>query len=331
MNETSLPGQIKAAVLSIQGHAITRMLLRGVVTAVLLAWVAFRVDFQSVGQLLRHARGDLLLLGFGVYLLGMIAATWRWQILLRGLGIAQSLLPLTRIFFVSFFFSMFLPSSIGGDVARMVLLNPDGSKREDIVSSVLVDRLIGLAVIIAGGLCAALTLPIARENTDVMLTLLLMSGAFLAGLALLFNRFLLRHLGRFLPQRVQERFQQPVVRVYNSIVSFRRSPQSIFGAVVASVLLQVATCLSVYFAGLAFGVQVSVLVYFALIPIGLAITTLPISINGLGVQDQAMLLLFAAVSVPADQALTLSLYMHLLRNAVGIMGGVWFLLSKGRE
>jgi hypothetical protein len=305
-----------------QAHPLARFALRALVTVVLVVWVLLSVDIQSVGALVQQAHLGWLLLGFGIFLLGMIVTAWRWQILLGGLGIRQPLPRLVHIFFVSFFFSMFLPSSIGGDVARMVLLNPEGSRRADIVSSVLADRLIGLAVIIVGGLLAVLALPALRDNPQLMGTLLLIGGAFVAGMALFINRSLLVWLARLLPRNLRAWLAGPLTQVYASLMSFRHSPGALGGAVATSVLLQIATCLSVYCAGVAFDVDASVLAYFALVPVGLAITALPISINGLGVQDQAMLVLFGAVGVAAPQALALSLYMHLLRNAVGIIGGI---------
>lgn len=327
---TSFSGSLKAVVGSFRANRAAQVAVRAVLTVLLLAWVALSVDMQSVSELISRAQGGWLVLGFGVYLLGMESAVWRWQMLLAGLKIRQPLVALTRIFFVSCFFSMFLPSSIGGDVARMVLLKPEEAQREDVVSSVLMDRLLGLAVILVGGLGAALALPLVREQGNVMATLLLFCGLFLLGLLVLASRGLLSRLSQLVPATLRARLAGPVVRVYNSLASFQQCPKAMLGAVIASVVLQIATCVSVFFAGLAFGVQANMLVYFALIPIGLAVTTLPISINGLGVQDQAMLLLFAAVGVPATQAIALSLYMHLLRNAVGLIGAGWFVISRER-
>jgi len=305
-----------------------KVLIRVVVTALLLAWVVFRVDIQQVGSVIRMADGSWLMVGVVVYFVGMMCAVWRWQILLHALSITQPFLRVTRLFFVSCFFSMFLPSSIGGDVMRMVLLTPSMAKREVAVSSVLLDRLIGLAVIIVGGLCAALALPIVRNDPGVMATLAITATLFILGLAPLFSRPLLSFLLVCLPFGLRSRLHGPVNSVRDSFVSLRQHPKALFGAIGTSILLQIAVCISVYLAGRAFDIQAGLLIYFALIPIGLAVTALPITINGLGVQDNVLLLLFSAVGVSATEVVVLSLYMHVLRNGVGVLGGLLFALPR---
>ncbi|HEY3231214.1 MAG TPA: lysylphosphatidylglycerol synthase transmembrane domain-containing protein [Roseiflexaceae bacterium] len=310
---------------------MVKTIVRVVLTTLLIAWVASKVDFQQVGALIRTAHVGWLVLGFFVHLIGMGCAALRWQMLLRGMGIRQSFLRLARLILVGSFFNMFLPSSIGGDITKMVMLSSDPAQREIAVSSVLMDRVVGMAVVIIVGLGAALALPVVRTDPRVMTALLIICAVFAAVMAMLFNRRLLALLSRLLPGGVRARLSAPASRIYDALAMLRRHPGALLGSVGASLLLQITVCCSVYMAGHAFGIETEPLAYFALVPIGLAITALPISINGLGVQDNAFVLLFAIVGVTAAPALSLSLYVHLMRNSFGLIGGALFALSNGRS
>jgi uncharacterized protein (TIRG00374 family) len=88
---------------------------------------------------------------------GWVARGGRWQALVRALGYRVSLARLIRLELIGTFFNHMLPTAIGGDVARTVLLTRDGPDYAHGASSVLADRVVtsfvgacvGLAVLAA--------------------------------------------------------------------------------------------------------------------------------------------------------------------------------------
>ncbi len=305
-------------------------LLRLILTAAMLAWIIRGVDTQQIGGVLARANPAWLALGAGVNLLSVVLAAWRWQRVLAGLGVLKRLPQVTRLVLVGTFFNMFLPSSVGGDVMKMVLIAPDTARREVAVSSVLMDRVIGLAVTIGVGLVAVLLLPRVWAEPAVIATLALAVVVFCVGMVTIFNRGLIDLAGRIAPRRIWERAGPLLLRLHESLMVIGRSPRILLETAGISVLRQVAICLSVYFAGLGFGLGLPPLAYFATVPIAVAITALPVAINGLGLQDNALIFLLAGVGLGAAEALSLSIFLHLLRNTVGLLGGLLFALTRGR-
>ena len=308
-----------------------KILLRVLVTVLLLGWLLFSTDFDQLKEVTRAAHGSWLFLGVTAYLISMGVTVLRWQILLQGLNMPQPFWRLARIFLIGCFFNMFLPSSIGGDVMKMVLLTPDIAKREVAISSVLMDRVVGLASIIGVGLCAALALPAVRSDMRIVSTLAFTCICFVLALAVLVYQPLFTRLIGWLPKRLHKRLAGPVTRVYDSLGPLRQNPQVLVRAMGASVVLQLGVCISMYFAGQAFGVEAGLLAYFALIPVGLAVTALPISINGLGVLDNMLVLLFSTIGVPQLKVFVLSIYLHLMQNGLGILGGILFAGQRNRQ
>lgn len=303
--------------------------LRLTLTAALLAVLLNQVDLASVAEVFGAANLGWLALGVGVYLLSIVCSAWRWQVLLHAMGFRFRLLPILRLVLSGAFFNMFLPSSVGGDVMKMVLIAPELEQREAAVSSVLMDRVVGLAVTIVVGLLAVLLLPSIWSNTAMLISLGLALLVFSAGSFALFSRPLLDLVARLTPGAIWRRVGPHVLRVHGSLMLAARQPAALARAAAISGLRQVAICLSVFCAGQGFGLGLGPLVYFATVPIAVAITALPIAINGLGLQDNALLLLLGGFGLAGAQILGLSIYLHTVRVGIGLLGGVVFAFTRG--
>lgn len=305
--------------------------LRFVLTAAMLAWLTTQVDLGSVVGVIAAANPLWLLIGVCVNLFSIVCASWRWQQLLLGLGFRIPLMRLLRLVLSGAFFNMFLPSSVGGDVMKMVLVAPDLEQREAAVASVLMDRVVGLAVTIGVGLVAVLLLPSVWSNAPLLISLGLALLVFTIGAIAMFSRPLIELAAQLAPSFVWRWVGPPVLKIHGALVLMAGRRDLLARAAAISVLRQFAICLSVYCAGLGFGLELGPIAYFATVPIAVAITALPIAINGLGLQDNALLLLLGGFGLTAAQTLSLSVFLHALRNGTGLLGGVVFALTRRRN
>jgi uncharacterized membrane protein YbhN (UPF0104 family) len=146
--------------------------------------------------------------------------------------------------------------------------------------------------------------------------------------AALFSRRLITLVARLTPAFLWRRIGDKVLKVHQSIADLRGRPDVLLGAATISGLRQVAICAAVYCAGQAFGIAAGPVAYFAIIPIALAITVLPFAINGLGLQDNALILLLGTVGVSSAEALSLSIFIHVMRNLTGLVGGLVFAAGR---
>ncbi|MCS6881473.1 MAG: lysylphosphatidylglycerol synthase transmembrane domain-containing protein [Oscillochloridaceae bacterium] len=307
-----------------------KVVVRALVTAVLLGWLFIQVDVTGIGGVFAKTRPLWLALAAVLNLVSFALLIWRWQVLLIGAGVRQPFVQLTRVTLISTFFSMFLPSSIGGDVVKMMLLAPDTARREAAISSVVIDRVVGMAVTIIVGIVAVLFLPVVWSDSAVIGTLAAATLIFVLGVVALFSRTLFRWMTRLTPRFLWRHVGEQILKTHQSLLGFRRQPGVLLAAGAISVLRQVVICVSVFCAGQAFGIAAGPLAYFATIPIALAITVLPVTISGLGLQDHAMVLLLATVGVAAAEALSLSIFLHVMRTFVGLTGGLWFAIGRRR-
>lgn len=302
--------------------------LRIILTLVLLAILFSQIEIDSVAAVLDQANPIWLIAGALITLLTALCAAWRWQVILAGSGLKLPFLHVLRLTLTGSFFSMFLPSSVGGDVTKMVLLASDAQRRELAVSSVLLDRVIGMAVTIVLGIGAVALLPSIWGNQAVLLTMGIALLIFCVGAAALFNARLIRLLAWLTPKFIWRRGGDLIERIHNAVLLVGAQPRVLLAAAGISLLRQVITCVAMFCAGIAFQVPSALVVYFAVIPISLAITVLPISINGLGLQDNALMMLFGAAGVGAAYAVSLSIYLHALRIMISLIGGLVFAFTQ---
>ena len=248
----------------------------------------------------------------------------RWWILLRGHGFA---VPFGRIFFVNYagvFFNNFLPGGVGGDLTKMILASSGEERKAAVVGTVLLDRVIGLAVLILLG--AACLVPFAGRFPDGRIPGLVfgLAGAVIAGYLAYFSPPVRRLLGS------RGGVWASLDGVFRSANEKKRLTAAVAGL---SVVSQVASILIIYGLGRSLGITATPLWnFFVFEPIIFIVTAMPISMGGWGVQEGAYQQLFAGFGgMDPNQAIALSVLFKLSSILVSIPGGLLFALGAARR
>jgi hypothetical protein len=95
------------------------------VTVVLL-WALLRMlDLVALRNLFLDLPVWFYFLPLAVILGGQVAYAWRWRLLLRASGVSVPFTVVIRQYFVGIFVNNFLPSTVGGDAAKVIFLGRD--------------------------------------------------------------------------------------------------------------------------------------------------------------------------------------------------------------
>src|SRR3954447_10041915 len=124
-----------------------RVALTLVVSAAAVAYIVYKVDIGKTLSILGDASVPWLIASIVMTLITVPPMAWRWQQLLSVRGIHEGVPWLTRTYFVSYAWGQILPTSVGGDAARII----ETSRRHPgqitpVTGSVLVERALGGAV-----------------------------------------------------------------------------------------------------------------------------------------------------------------------------------------
>jgi uncharacterized protein (TIRG00374 family) len=294
--------------------------------AVSVAGLLVIVLTQDLGQALQALSeiqwipflGALLLL-----LSGSLVRAYRWGCLVWALGVRVSWWRLVRLYFVGAFFSQFLPTGVGGDAVKMYELSRDDHQAAAAISSVLVDRFLGLFVLFA---MALLALAGSYDLVDSRIRLLIavVFVGSLLGVALLLQRTWIESWGRRLGlERLLGRIN--ILReLYESI--HRYGIAALSKATAASVVWNLVLILSYYLLGRAVGIDLSLGTYFLLVPIISAVLLVP-SVGGLGVRENTTVLLLKQVAVKEPQALALALAYDITLWITALIGAALYFVQ----
>lgn len=310
------------------------ILLRLAIAFAIIAYLLTRkeMDFDhSIHVVAGAFRNWPWLLGGMVCLfLALFIGVIRWRLILEAQGIHLSLGRAFCIFFVGQFFNAFMMGSTGGDVVKALYASRETHhKKTEAIATVIADRIIGIAALFAlGGAMMIIRFPFFAGHPKTQPLAILMAVMIVfttVALPLLFSRHLFERwpfLGR-----LEKRFAFGTVlrKSYDSFYLCRtqhRLLATTFTLSLANHLLSVVAC---YCLGLALQVHNPFVDYLTLIPIILAVASLPITPGGLGVREGAAVNLLGAAGVQSSQALPLSLMIYIGSTVWSLFGGIIFL------
>jgi uncharacterized membrane protein YbhN (UPF0104 family) len=280
----------------------------------LLAYLGWRVDWQRMAEMLRQVRLELCLLAVGLYLVTQVVSSIRWKMLARPLGFQRPLTHFASFYFIGMFFNLVLPTTVGGDVVRACYLDAGSGRRLAAFLSAFVDRLSGLLVLLCMA-CVAVCFCPAGAPRWLPWSVWGSAGAGVLGLCVLprVTSFLkpgsrLHRLGTEVPQAMR--------------LAARPGPLLLSGFV------QAANVVIVQLVGQALGADVPARYYWVLVPMVSLLTMMPISLNGMGVREGAMVLFLAPMGVSYDAAISLSFVWFGVVTFTSLSGVFFYLFGR---
>ena len=311
----------------VQGRPALRVVLQAAVSVALLAALILVARRGEVLASLKMLAPGAIAAAIGLQLAACLLSARRWQILLQRVRIREPLGRLTALYLIGMFFSLFLPTSAGGDAVRIYQVARRNGNAGRVLLATLQERFLGLGATVTIGLIATIgywwSLPPALRLWG---TLLQVAGIAAVGV-LLYPRLLLAltvrlGLGRSerpLLLRLRARLHALVDVPVLGPGSFLR----LFALAAGAVLLNIASCRIL---ARSLGVEASFTAFCLVIPLVWLVRMLPVSLNGLGVGEGAFVFLLGLYAVPTDKALALALALLGLQTVVGLLGGLLVVL-----
>lgn len=302
-----------------------QLLAKGAVSA-LLVWLLLRnLDLGDVlHRMLAADRDSLIVAALLLWVLAVPSAL-RWSTILGAMGHPFRLRIVFPLVLVGLFFSVTLPSTIGGDAVRMWKIHRVGLPGTAAVVSVIIDRLVALLAILVLVLVSAPSLfALIPDRAARGGVLLLLGAGYLAFAAAMVLDRLPLAFSRFRLLRGLAQLSADLRRVL-------LTPRAAAPALLFSLLNQGGVVGVVGLLAHGLGIPVGWLQCLVIVPLAILVTVLPISIAGWGVREGAFVAGFGFAGVPAADALALSVMFGLLNTLVCLPGGLVWLASGERR
>jgi uncharacterized protein (TIRG00374 family) len=292
----------------------------------LLLWIALaRVDWSAVGERLRQIDMWWSAMVSVTLTVQVVLFALRWRRIALCSGADMTTRQAVRFSLIAMFFNQTLPSTFGGDAARIWLLGRTGAGWKAATYSVLVDRLVGLlvlALIVVIGLPWALAL---IPNPAGRVSLTLVAFGCLTGIVafVLAGALDVSWADRWWTTRHlmgAAKLAQEILRTYPTNAT----------TVILSIAIHLFTITAVWFIAKSVAAPIGYGAIFLLFPPVLLISTVPISIGGWGVRDSATMVAFSFAGLAQVDALIISILFGIVSFLIGTIGGALWISYGGR-
>lgn len=262
--------------------------------------------------------------------------SYKWNLLVRARQLGLSVARTFKIYLISGFFGMFLPSGVGSDLFRVYYVSLDHGQPGRVAASVILEKIMGTvsaaAAAVMGVALMGVFYPDPLYSRLVVVSVIVFFGVTIAGTLMLFNRHglaltivLLKRFSR------SQRVSRALIRCHGAFVAYRRQPGVLYAFFALSMFDQIVQVVLSYFASGALGLSLPFYYFLGIIPVCRILTKLPISINALGVLEGLYVFFFALVGLSTAEGLALALTTRGANWIVGLWGGVLYVLDGKRS
>lgn len=278
-----------------------------VVTGLTIWWLLSMANYAVLFQAFRRIPPDIIIAALLINIFAVLIGSARWWVLLCH---ATGPIPYGKIlpsYYLGIFFNNILPTSMGGDVVRTLHLGLRGIKTQALLASAVADRGIGLFVsLVTGSICIFLSPDIGIEGRDELLMMATVI-IFAAATWLFFSPLSVAYVERLENKYKPTRLRRYILQTIRSCHEYRSARGSLIVALALTAVMQSAVILVYYMLGAGIGIKLSVITYFAVIPIVFLAASIPISIGGIGVREGVLVALLIKAGADMQHAIALSL------------------------
>jgi uncharacterized protein (TIRG00374 family) len=305
--------------------------LRIVISLGLLGFLIYRnrSNFNSILDTIKDLNIYYLVVALVFYFIAISFIVFRWGILLKAHDFYISNRFLWQSALIGFFYNNLLPTSAGGDFYRVYDIKQNKDVPVNVgIASVVMERIIGtftsftlLIIAYFLGLFdylsknAALGLLISVLVIILFFTVLFFPRLF--KLNLLINKF-----------RIFSKIRPGLKEFHGILVRYRHKIKYLLISYLYSLIIQVFFLISYNSILLALGLELKFYVFIFIIPFVSLAASVPITIGGIGIRENALVFAITSFGIAQGQATLFSLIILAIILILGMIGGIIYLIKS---
>lgn len=291
------------------------------------------MHYLKIGQareIILNSSPGFLILVLLVFLLDRFFMSWKWTVLLKSMALRISQISAFKIYYISSFLGVAIPFGVGPDVIRFFKAKKYELRGEAVMTSIIMERLLGLVSTIFMVLLGFSILLITVTGTTTKNELLLWLAIFamiLSGISILIfndrvwtNIFGLEFVEKILLKLGCQEY-------YKTLSKFRKRKTTMVYFTFLSFMEQFFSILAVYFAGKALSIPIGLIGCLAFVPLTILAQRLPFTFMGLGLREGTYVLLLGLLNIDYTSAMLFSLLIFVMEILFLMPAGLWSLFD----
>jgi uncharacterized protein (TIRG00374 family) len=245
--------------------------------------------------------------------------TFKWGMLLRSRGVELPFFYGMKIYCASMIWGTFLPATLGADVARAVTTSRIGLNSDVVVSSIIIERILGFLSALFLGLLSLLLLSLYGSLDSrfdgVWLLGLMMLGSATALFSASFNQRAFRWIRSRFPSAMKRMaIMQRIGQFHATYRSYNDDKKTLTQFFGLTLLEQLLPIVHSWLIARALGAEISLLFIAGVVPLTILISRIPVSIDGLGVFEGIFILLMSLAGVSPAEAVAIAVIGRILQT-----------------
>jgi glycosyltransferase 2 family protein len=300
-----------------------RLALQIGLSVALIAAVLWQADLHEIANALQDSSPGWFCAAVGINIVATFVMVVRWHLLLVARGRREpGLWWLFETYVIALLLGQVLPTAVGGDAVRAIDLARRTGEPAEAVSSVVVDRVVGLAALgaLAAGGALAGGSGIGRR-TAVALGLGVLAATTLVAVVV-FSQRLQPLLRRLVPLATRLRIERPLRALYGALHAYRNHPATLAWVFVLGVLAQGLRAVSIGFLATGMGLDLGFATLLVLCPVLFLVTVVPVSLNGIGLREATFVVVLGGAGVSREDAFALGLAYFAVTVITAALGGL---------
>ncbi len=299
---------------------------RILITVFILFLIFKNIDTSQLFKILKNS--NIFLLFLGVITIGIVCfiVALRWQLVLKLYNFNVSIWKAFRIYNIAFFFNNFLPSTVGMDFIRGAYIVSDERRIADVISSIIIERWIGLLGIIVyisltpliffkyGVTKYFLYVSIIGILSSIIFLTVIISDKIFNFFIFLFSKIKILKIG------------EKINSLMYSLRIIKHRKRDLVYNLLLSIMIQVVFVITNHLIVISQGLSVKLIDEIIYVPFISIISMIPITINGLGLREWAYINFFRLTT--KEEIVSLSLTFFLVSVLYSIVGGFLFIFYK---
>ena len=261
------------------------------------------IDFEKIKSLINQITWYHIMAILVLSVLRNIIATWRFKILLSN-NYNISFSEILHQYFVASFYNNILPSALGGDAVRMVLLSKSAMNKSAAIITITIERLIGLYALIVIAFIS-FWLWNTPDNWRILI-----SGTFIAFTLLILFLYFFKLNSK----------NNTISNIYSAINVLKNNTKALSLSFILSIVFQMISIFINFYLAKAINYECKMIHFMTIVPIVWFFTMIPISFGGIGLREVSFTYLLSYILVSAEESMIISIGTYMTLVFCGLIG-----------
>ncbi len=305
-----------------------KTVIKVLLTFVLLYLLSQKVKIEDIYLLLKNISLRYVVILLTINVIMVAISCFKWRIFLRATGTEIPVRTLMAYYYIGYFFNNLLPSSIGGDVARMYLLGKNIDDNTKSISTVFLERYTGVIALIALAIVAAVLNKRVAFQPAIMFPLSIMALVLIGSLIFFSFDGIKTWTYDLFDYNFLTSIKNKFDGFYQSVSYFRKQVKIIIYSMFHSFSFHIMTIINTLVSCWALDISPGIFDLAVTVPIILFVSMVPITIGSIGLWEGTFVFFFSQIGILPEDAVAVALVLRSVAILMGLLGGVFYLFRR---